>query len=444
MFDIGSFRAYDCGRVSRRAFLQAGLSVPAALGLPGLEELAASEGHRAKSVLVVWLWGGPSHLDTFDPKPKAPQEYRGPFSTIQTRTPGLNFSELLPKLADLSSLFSVVRSNVNFSGDHLVAGSIGLTGADEAPTGGHPPNFGSILSRQHPAERLPSFVSLANGAIGDGRGPMKGYGGGAWGQAYDPFMVSCSPEGKVEIPALRLIDGLSPGRVGDRALLLSELDRTRRDLERRPWTQWEKIHRRAYDLLSSSEAQRAFDLARETQATRDAYGHTAFGQSCLLGRRLVEAGVPYVQVNWSRFVEVLYQFSDYGWDTHAENFELLADWHGPILDRALSALLADLAERGLLESTLVVALGEFGRTPRINEIGSRDHWPQCYGSLWAGGGVVPGRIVGASDKNGEFPVNDPVTPASVGTTILELAGVSAADRAQLRVLEQGRVIHELL
>ncbi|HLJ11027.1 MAG TPA: DUF1501 domain-containing protein [Planctomycetaceae bacterium] len=443
MLEVGSFKAASCAGLSRRAFLRAGASVPAALGLAPLASALAGEQAKAKSVLVVWLWGGPSHLDTFDPKPKAPQEYRGPFATIQTRIPGVQFSELLPGLAERSHLFSLVRTNVNFSGDHLIAGSIGLTGADEGP-GGHPPNFGSIVARQRPAQRLPTFVSLANGAIGDGRGPMKGYGGGTFGQAYDPFMVSCSPEGKVEIPALRLIDGLSPGRLDDRALLLGELDRVRRQADRPSFAQWDEIHQRAHALLNSSEAQKAFDLSRESASTREAYGHTAFGQSCLLGRRLIEAGVPYVQVNWSRLVEVLFPFSDYGWDTHAENFELLADWHGPILDRAASALFTDLSERGLLESTLVVCLGEFGRTPRINEIASRDHWPQCYCSLWAGGGVVPGRVVGSSDKNGEFPVNDPVTPATVGATMLELSGISTAERAQLRVLEQGRVIHDLL
>jgi hypothetical protein len=449
MFEVGSFRSRNCAGLSRRAFLQMGLSVPAALGfgdLAGVTAAGAEAGgqRKAKSVLVVWLWGGPSHLDTFDPKPKAPREYRGPFAAIPTRTPGLYFSELLPNLAGQSDLFSVVHSHVNLSGDHLVAGSIGLTGADEAPGGAHPPNFGSILARLHPSVKLPSFVSLANGPIGDGRGPMKGHGGGTWGPAYDPFMVSCSPEAQVEIPALRLIDGLSPARLGDRTLLLEELDGARRALDRRPWREWDAIHQRAHALLSSTEAQRAFDLSRESPATRAAYGHTAFGQSCLLGRRLVEAGIPYVQVNWSRFVEVLYQFSDYGWDTHAENFELLADWHGPILDRVLSVLLRDLSERGLLATTLVVALGEFGRTPKINEIGSRDHWPQCYSSLWAGGPVVPGRIVGSSDKNGELPVNDPITPATVGATILELAGISTAERARLKVLEQGRVVHELL
>ena len=171
---------------------------------------------------------------------------------------------------------------------------------------------------------------------------------------------------------------------------------------------------------------------------------TSFGQSCLLGRRLVEAGVPYVQVNWSEFVEVFYTFSDYGWDTHADHFELLADWHGPLLDRVFSTLLDDLEQRGLLETTLVVCMGEFGRTPRINNIGSRDHWHPCYFSAWVGGGVQPGRVIGESDPRGEHPKTYPVTPAMVGTTMLELAGMNTAARAELGVLSGGTVIDGLL
>ena len=187
----------------------------------------------------------------------------------------------------------------------------------------------------------------------------------------------------------------------------------------------------------------ALDLSREPTATREAYGQTSFGQSCLLGRRLVEAGVPYVQVNWSRYVEVYYTFSDYGWDTHADNFALLAEWHGPLFDRVFSTLVDDLEQRGLLETTLLVCMGEFGRTPRINEIGSRDHWHPCYFSIWAGAGVQPGRTIGESDARGEHPVSDAITPAMVGTTILEQAGISSATRAALGVLPEGRVIHEL-
>jgi len=451
MFEVGSFRSRDCAGISRRAFLRAGMSLPWALGLNELA-LAAANAPRARSVLVVWLGGGPSHLDLFDPKPKAPLEYRGPFATIATRTPGVRFTELLPNVASRSHKFSLVRTNVNFNGGHRPAGSIGLTGAiandggedaNGKPTG-YPPNFGSILARHRGAGDLPGFISLARGPVGDGVGPILGYGGGSWGKAWDPFMLHCSEMGEVSIPELKLLDGLTPARLEDRRTVLRELDALRRKEEGDQLSQWDGVYQRAYALLTSPGAREVFDLSRESQATREAYGTTSFGQSCLLGRRLVEAGVPYVQVNWSQYVEIFYQFSDYGWDTHADNFEILADWHGPLFDRVFSVLLDDLEQRGLLKTTLLVCLGEFGRTPRINGIGSRDHWHPCYFSLWAGGGIEPGRVVGESDPLGEHPLTDPVTPAMVGTTMLELAGVSTLDRAQLKVLEGGRVIEGLL
>ena len=208
---------------------------------------------------------------------------------------------------------------------------------------------------------------------------------------------------------------------------------------------WADHRLRAYELLATPEGRRAFDLTSEDPRTRGRYGRTQFGQSCLLARRLVEAEVPYIQVNWSKWVENIYdQRTDFGWDTHWLNFEHMADHHGPIFDRAASALLDDLRDRGLLESTLVVAMGEFGRTPRISASGGRDHWPRCYSSLWAGGGVQPGRVVGESDKTASDPVTGPITPDMVGTTMLELAGIRADQRAQLGVLPDSRVIDELV
>jgi hypothetical protein len=441
VLEIGSFPTRDCRGLTRRAFVRAGLGLPLAWALPAG---AAAEGvAKARSVLLVWLGGGPSHLDTFDPKPKAPLEYRGPFAAIPTRTPSVRFTELLPRLAARSDRFSLVRTNINYDGDHLVAGSIALTGAKGAAAN-YPPSFGSVVARHRGRTGLPGFISLARGMVGDGRGPIQGYGGGTWGKGYDPFLVGCSEEGRVAIPQLRLLDGLSPARLLDRRRLAAELDRLRRHAETGADRTWDTVQNRAYDLLASPAARRAFDLSREPPRMREEYGHTSFGQSCLLGRRLVEAGVPFVQVNWSQYVEVFYPFSDYGWDTHADNFGLLADWHGPLLDRVFAVLLDDLGRRGLLATTLVFCLGEFGRTPRINAIGSRDHWHPCYFSLWAGAGVQPGRAVGESDPRGEYPATEPVTPAMVGTTLLELAGVDSATRAKLKVLEGGRVIHELL
>lgn len=452
MFDIGGFRARDCQGVSRRAFLRAGATLPFAWGLSGgnIAESAIGSG-RAKSVLLVWLGGGPSHLDLCDPKPDAPAQYRGPFSSIQTKTTGMRFTELLPRMAARSDHYSVIRTNINYNGGHRPAGSIQLTGAVASDGGedrggsetGYPPNFGSILSKHRGARELPGFISLARGPVGDGVGPIFGYGGGKWGKRYDPFMLSCSEAGKVSIPGTKLLDGLSPARLSDRRHVLTELDRIRRKVETSQFDQWDSTYRRAYTMLSSPTATKAFDLSRESEKTRGDYGYTSFGQSCLLGRRLVEAGVPYVQVNWSQYVEVFYPFSDYGWDTHADNFELLADWHGPLLDRTFSALLDDLDQRGLLETTLLVCMGEFGRTPRINGIASRDHWHPCYFSIWAGAGVQPGRVIGRSNPLGEHPATDAITPAMVGTTILDRAGVDTASRAEMQVLPGGEVIDDL-
>ena len=492
MLDIGSFPSADCGGLSRRAFLTAGATLPFAAMATPLVGLAASKAKspKAKSVMLIWLGGGPSHLDLFDPKPKATDQYRGPFAAIKTKTTGLLVSELLPKLAARSDKYSVVRTNINYQGGHRPAGSIAMTGSKPTDggedkggkAGGYGPSLGSILARHRNATippltkggpggvarktkhaALPGFVSLATGPIGDGVGPNVGQGGGKWGKGHDPFMLSCSAEGKVAIPKLKLLDGLSPARLSNRKTVLKELDRARRKIdakssgtkvgfrsakarpfaERKP-TKWDTVHQQAMQLLTSRNAVEVFDLSREKEKTRIAYGASSFGQSCLLGRRLVEAGVPYVQVNWSRFVEVLFPFSDYGWDTHSDNFGLMADWHGPLLDRTLSALLDDLHERGLLETTLVLCMGEFGRTPRINNIASRDHWPHCYFSVWSGGGIQPGRVLGQSDPRGEHPTTDPVTPEMVGTTVLDLAGVDTESRAKLRVLEGGRVIGGLV
>ncbi len=445
MLDIGGFHAGSCNGVTRRAFLQTGASAAAALGFAALgnSALAAAKA-RAKSVVFVWLWGAPSHLDTLDPKPDAPSEYRGPFAPISTRTPGLHFTELLPQLAARSDLFSVIRSHVSSAPGHPDAGTVGLTGFAERPEPVRP-NFGSIVAK-HRGHRgsLPPFVALGRGIPRDVIRIVDGYGGGKLGGAYDPFMISCDESGRAEIPSLKLLDDLNPARIQDRRSLLGVLDRAHRQLDEARPAVWDRTFDRAFQLLMRPEARNAFDLTRESQMTRDRYGQTAFGQSCLLARRLVETGVPYIQVNWSEYVECMTPNCDFGWDTHIYNFELLQDRHCPILDRALSAFLDDLAMRGLLESTLVVAMGEFGRTPRINGQAARDHWPQCYSSIWAGAGLPAGRVIGSSDKLGEHPATMPITPLMVGTTIAELAGIDTQARAEMGVLDGGTSIHDLV
>ncbi len=441
MLDIGSFRARVCQGMTRRAFLRAGALAPLAGLMPSLAR-AADERKRVKSVMLVWLWGAPSHLDTFDPKPNAPVEFRGPLSSIATRTPGVRFSELLPRIAARSDKFALIRTNKNSQSGHLEAGTVALTGNADAAVG-VTPNFGSVVAKARGAQDLPPFIAVGRGTPRDVVGIMKGYGGGSWGKLFDPFQVGCSDDGAVELPSLQLLEGLTPAHLDDRRKLLRELDGLQRKADQPEHRKWDDMNRRAYDLLTSPEARKALDLTREDEKTRGAYGHTSFGQSCLLGRRLVEAGVPYVQVNWSQYVEPMTPGADFGWDTHVANFDLLPDRHGPILDRAFSALLDDLHRRGLLETTLLVCMGEFGRSPRINAQASRDHWPNCYFSIWAGGGVQPGRVIGESDRLGQEPATDPVTPGMVGATILEAAGLDAQARAEMRVLQQERVIHEL-
>ena len=444
MIQVGRFKAKTCQGVSRRSFLKIGASVPAGLGLAAWagESQAAAVG-RAKSVLLLWLWGAPSHLDTFDPKPNAGADYRGPFCSIATKIPGIRFTELVPQIAQRSDRFALVRSMVSSNGGHPGAGTVGLTGYEENP-GPVQPNFGAIVAKHHGQKnQLPPFFYVGRGIPRDLPRRIAGYGGGTLGPAHDPFLVNCHADGKVELPSLRLLDGLTPNRVTDRKTLLAQLDTARTDLDNAGIANWNRTHQSAYSLLTSPESMRAFDLTRESDRTRDRFGYTTFGQSCLLARRLVEAQVPYVQVNWSEYVEAMSPGCDFGWDTHIYNFELLQDRHCPIFDRVFSALLDDLTERGLLDTTLVVAMGEFGRTPKINNRAARDHWPRCYFSMWAGAGVQPGRVVGQSDRRGEDPVTDPITPRMAGTTIAELAGVDAQRRAEMEVLDGGSVIHQL-
>ena len=444
MFDIGSFRASTGRGIGRRSFLKIGASVPAGLMLGATGDVQAAHTARAKSVIFVWLWGAPSHIDTFDPKPNAPTEYRGPFAPIATQQPGVYYSELFPKLAARSDRLSLIRSHVTTQSGHPDAGTVGLTGFEERPEPVQP-SFGSIVGKHRGHKgSLPPFVMVGRGIPRDVVRRVDGYGGGKFGKAADPFMVSCSDEGHVEIPSLQLLEGLTPNRISDRNDVRARLDASVRQLDRAGLSEWDRSYQRAYGLITSPQARTAFDLTQESQSSRDAYGRTTFGQSCLLARRLVEAGVPYIQVNWSEYVECMTPNCDFGWDTHIYNFELLQDMHGPIFDRAFAALLDDLAARGLASSTLVVAMGEFGRTPRISNRAARDHWPGCYFSLWSGGGIQPGRVIGASDKYAEAPITTAITPRMVGTTITELAGLDAQARAELRVLDGGTVIQELL
>ena len=443
MLDIGQFHARTCGGFHRRSFLKMAGSIPLAMGLTDKTGFAAQAG-RAKSVIFVFLWGAPSHLDTCDPKPDAPMEYRGPFGVIPTRTPGVSFTEMLPRMACRSDRFTLIRNHATTAPGHPDAGTVALTGFPELPLPLQP-NFGSIVAKARGQRGvLPPFLSLTNGMLTDSSRKIEGYGGGTLSPVHDPFLVGCSASGEVKLTNLQLLDELNPARIQDRRHLVSVLDTAARRAEQLSEAAWSRKMDSSYELLLNPVSRKAFDLTQESATTRSRYGYTTFGQSSLLARRLVEAGVPFIQLNYSRHPESINPGFELGWDTHIYNFELLQDQHCPILDRAFSALLDDLYERGLINDTLVVMMGEFGRTPKITSNASRDHWTSCYFSIWAGGGVQPGRVIGTSDRRGEFPLDSPISPLMVGTTIAQLSGIDARARAEMNVLSGGAVIDALL
>ncbi len=455
MLFVGQQRQRTCQTLTRRAFLQAGGSTVLGLSLADLFRLKAAgapASGSARSVVLLWLWGGPAHLDTWDPKPNAPVEFRGPFAPIATKIPGLRFGELFPQLAALADQFSVLRSLHTASNDHGVAGTIGLTGSSsgavdlggKAAAGAPRPATGSVVARVRSGRaKLPPFL-VVGGKLHQGKKTITGEGGGTLGGLYDPFRLEYDPAHGTRVPALQLEPDLTPERLGDRQRLLGAFDTLDRRADAvRATRVLDDYRAQAFALLTSPEARQMFDLGQESVRTVERYGRTRFGQSCLLARRLVEHGVPFVQVNWSDHVEAEEDSGDGGWDHHYRNFQIMQDRHGPWLDQALSAFLTDLRERGLLESTLVLAVGEFGRSPKINDKAGREHWEHCYSALVAGGGVKGGRVIGSSDAKGEKPHDRPLTPADVAATIHHAVGITSEQAQTLGFGLNGKVIDEL-
>jgi hypothetical protein len=438
MLSIGRQRQHTCQTRHRRAFLQAGFS--SVLGLSWADWLRARTlapdptAAPAKSVVLVWLWGGPAHLDTWDPKPNAPLEYRGPFQPIATRVPGIRICELFPRLANLSDQFSILRGLHTTSNDHGVAGTIGLTGsaAGSINLGGNTaagrprPALGSVVARTRGASgSLPPFL-VVGGKLHQGKKAIAGEGGGTLGGLYDPFRLEYAAGEGFRIPALELAADLTPERLHDRRRLLEALDQVEQTATQAARSRpLDSYREQAFGLLTAPKAREVFDLSREKESTHDLYGRTRFGQSCLLARRLVEQHVPFVQVNWSDHVEAEEDAGDGGWDHHYRNFQIMQDRHAPWLDQTLSAFLTDLQQRGLLGQTLVLAVGEFGRSPKINDKAGRDHWEHCYSALIAGGGIPGGRVVGGSDARGEHPIDGRCTPADLAATVHHQIGVTS-------------------
>ena len=455
MLMLGSSRQRTCQAVSRREFLQIGGSSVLGLTLADLLKLKANQtgfqAGSARAVIFLWLWGGPAQLDTWDPKPNAPMEYRGPFSSMPSRVPGTRIGELFPQIADWTDRIAIIRSLHTTSNDHGVAGTVGLTGSavgsvnlgGGTAAGSVRPCVGSIVARAKGfRSEMPPFM-VVGGRLHQGKRAIAGEGGGTLGAIYDPFRLVYDPEQGTRIPALQLPDNLSPLRLQDRQQLLRSLDLARRAIDTGSQRTIDDYRAQALALLTSPDATRMFDLTRERPELADRYGRTRFGQSCLLARRLVEHGVPFVQVNWSDHVEAEEDAGDGGWDNHYRNFQLMQDRQAPWLDQTLPALLSDLQQRGLLATTLVVAIGEFGRTPRVNDKAGRDHWEHCYSALIAGGGVRGGQVIGESDARAERPRLRPVTPADLAASIMHAVCITSEQVATLGINIGGHVISEL-
>lgn len=436
-------RSYACSgfdrlSLTRRDALRAGAYGMLGLSLPRLlhAEASPSSGPKAtaKSVIFLYQFGGPSHVDTFDMKPEAPDGIRSQFGSIATSVPGLRICEHLPQTAKVMDKVALVRTVHHRMKNHNSASYNALTG--HAPPVDDIrlrdsidlfPAYGSVVDRFAPAERgMPTFVAypyvIRDGAITPGQHAS------FLGKKHDPLLITQDPNSPdFSLPELSLPANLSSDRLNDRRALQDLVNRQTKLLDFSAQAQGiDSYYEKALTMLNTPKVRRAFDLSAEPDSVRERYGRTTYGQSCLLARRLVEAGVRFVNVYFSSSIGGQ-STTRGGWDTHGFNntrmYPILKAYHLPLTDRTLPVFLDDLDERGLLDETLVVWMGEFGRTPKINDNISRDHWPSCYTVLLAGGGIKRGFIYGASDKNGAYPDRDGVPIGDLAATMFAALGI---------------------
>ena len=439
--------------LNRRGFLQAGLLGAGGLSLAGLlrSEAQAGTGSSDRSVIILWMRGGPSHIDTWDPKPLAPAEYRGEFGTISTSVPGVQLIDLLPRSAAMMHKWSIIRSMHHNEPGHSAGDQLCFTGYNPGPIPEENihPSCGSIVAEQlgHLTPDLPPYVMIPKMDPGTDSAYL--------GVACKPFETQADPihPGPFQIPNFALPEGLTVNRLDDRRELINGLDRVQAQLDTAGQMQaMDRFQSQAWNILSSPKAKEAFNLDAEPHALRERYGFLPtfdpmdptrcgcknWSQRILLARRLVEAGVRLVTVDvrW--------------WDTHKKNFESLKLGFLERWDRAFTTLIEDLEQRGMLEKTLIVAWGEFGRTPLVNKDAGRDHYPNVFSAALAGGPILGGRVVGASDTKGALPKSNPKTPQDVLATIYDFLGVDVhkhyLDNAgrPIPVLSSGTPIAELL
>lgn len=454
--ESGSTQAY-CDGISRRSFVQLGVMGMASVGLSrvlqAVQSPVGAKTGKDTSVILIWLDGGPSHMDLYDLKPEAPAEYRGIWNPIKTNVLGMEISELFPLQAKVADKFSIVRSLYHDDGDHfggahrMLTGRPGATGANTTQTY---PGISAISAKVLGARKagMPAHVAVPYSST---VGIRPGYFSGNYlGRAYDPFETNGDPNGeKFRVENLSLAAGMTVQRLEDRRSLVQHFDKLRRQVDSSgAMATMDQFERSAFDLVTSPAAQKAFDIGSEDTQTRDMYGRHGWGQSCLLARRLAEAGSTFVTVHMG------------GWDHH---WDLQAGMENylPKLDSAVSGLFTDLARRGTLEKTLVVICGEFSRTPRMNDGGNggaprskgtpgRDHWGSAMFCILGGGGVKGGQIVGSTDRIGERPKDRPLTPNHIHQTIYHVLGVDPKQQflshsgRPVPLVDDGEPIWELL
>ncbi len=443
--------ARRCDGVTRRDLLRVGGLTALGLGLGDyfrLQHALAAEqsvARKAKSCILIWLDGGPSHIETFDPKPDAPEEVRGPLKTIATNVPGVRVNECLERTAGMLDKLAIVRSMTSPLGEHNFGTHYLMTGYKPSPALAYPTLGATVAHLNSSTGVLPPNIAIPNFTA-------KVSGNGYLPAATQPFSVGGTARRRganrsdLKVRDLDFYQGLDLTRLDRRRQIVRAFDDFSRAKDASTTPVTDPDLERAYNLIASPQAKQAFSLSQEPGEVRQRYGQgNSIGQSCLMARRLVERGVPFVTVN------------NTGWDSHQDIIKLKerypGDRNAPLLalDRALTALIGDLADRRLLEETLVVVMGEFGRTPKINAAGGRDHWPNVFSVALAGGGVKGGQVIGSSDLLGESPKDSPVTPADLAATIYTLLGIDpnrelrTADGRPVRVARDGaRVVEGLI
>jgi len=412
----------NCEGVGRRDVLKVGALSFFGLTLPEFLRSRAAEAAtaqpKAEAVILLWCGGGPSHIDSFDPQPDGPSDIRGEFATIDTNVAGIRLSEHLPNTAKIADKIAIVRSLNSGIAAHEQASQYLMTGYKPIPTLQYPA-YGSVVAKELGVRNsIPPYVGVPN--------PGRGAGSGFIGAGYNPFSVPDPGTPGYRVQDVNLPTGVDDARLARRRGFTQELNgEFTRALPDDSVRSVDRFYERAYDLVGSAKAKKAFDLMDEPAATREKYGTGTYGQGALLARRLVEAGARFVTVSKS------------GWDTHRDNFKTLSGRLLPELDRGFAALVSDLADRGMLEKTLVVVMGEFGRTPRINPTAGRDHYARCRFVTFAGGGVKGGQVIGKSDF-GQAPSDRPVSVEEVAATLYGALGI---DYTKQIVTPTGRPIH---